>query len=81
MSCESCKKCKEAAEGWSAITLHMVGRLDKNTVDMVNERRKICDNCDQLSNSSLGFLSCQQCGCFYPMLTYAKSKRCPLGKW
>ena len=81
MSCESCKKCKEAAEGWTSLTLHLAGRLDAKTIDLVNSRRKICDNCDELKKSSIGFFTCNQCGCFYPMLAYAKNKQCPLGKW
>ena len=77
----NCQKCKEASEGWSALTLHAIGALDKKTIEMANNRRKICDSCDQLSMSKVGFLSCDQCGCFYPMLTYSKTKKCPLGKW
>jgi len=82
-----CQSCKESAklgqigEGWSALSLHMMGMLDKESVAMANSRRKICDECDQLTKSKVQFLTCKQCGCYYPMLVYAKSKSCPLGKW
>jgi len=77
----SCKKCKEIQEGWTALTMHMAGALDYDTATMANERRKICDNCPELQPSKMQFLSCKQCGCYYPMLAYSKTKKCPLGKW
>ena len=76
-----CKNCKEIQEGWSTLTLHMMGMLDKETAELANNRRKICDECDQLTPSKIQFLSCDQCGCYYPMLAYSKTKNCPLGKW
>ncbi len=77
----NCQKCKEAKEGWTAVTLHMMGALDSELATLANNRRKICDSCDQLTQSKIQFLTCKQCGCFYPMLAYSKSKKCPLGKW
>jgi len=77
----NCEKCKEAKDGWKAASLHMMGMLDHKTATIANERRKICDSCDQLVQSKIQFLKCNQCGCFYPMLAYSKTKKCPLGKW
>ena len=77
----NCEKCKEIQEGWTALTKHMMGALDKQTANMANTRRKICDDCDQLQPSKIQFLTCVQCGCYYPMLAYSKTKKCPLGKW
>ncbi len=82
--CDSCQDkidLKQVGEGWSALGLHMMGMLDKESVEMANSRRKICDECDQLIKSKAQFMHCNQCGCYYPMLTYSKSKSCPLGKW
>ena len=82
--CDSCKdkiNISQISEGWASLSLHMMGGLDKESVAMANSRRKICDDCDQLTQSKVKFLMCKQCGCYYPMLAYAKSKSCPLGKW
>lgn len=77
----SCKECVQIGEGWTKLSLHMMGMLDKKSAELANERRKICDDCPKLVKSSTPFLKCSDCGCYYPMLAYSSDKTCPMGKW
>jgi len=76
-----CKECVQIGEGWTKVTMHLLGLLDKETASLANERRKICDECPKLVESNTSFLKCNECGCYYPMLVYSSTKVCPLGKW
>jgi len=82
MSKESfCKECVQIGEGWTKLSMHMMGILDRDSALLANERRKFCDECPKLVKSSTPFLKCEDCGCYYPMLAYSETKRCPMGKW
>lgn len=76
-----CEECVQVGEGWTKLSMHMIGMLDKESVLLANSRRKICDSCPKLVKSSAAFLKCSDCGCYYPMLAYSSTKSCPLGKW
>jgi len=76
-----CKECIQIGEGWTKLSLHMIGVLDKKSVEEANRKRSICDNCPSLVKSKTQFLQCKECKCYYPMLCYASTKSCPLNKW
>ncbi len=38
-----CKECVQIGEGWTKLSMHMMGILDSDTALLANERRKICD--------------------------------------
>jgi len=76
-----CEECVQVGEGWSKLTMHMMGLLDVNSIELANKRRKICDDCPKLVKSKTAFLKCNDCGCYYPMLAYSSTKSCPMGKW
>lgn len=60
------------------ITDTVKGTVEYATNDMVNNRIKLCNECEYLKQT---FRTCGQCGCLVDKKTkYAKST-CPIGKW
>ncbi len=57
--------------------------LSQSFVNEIEERSMICRSCPSLSVSSKAFLrsKCKSCGCSFPALVFAQSKKCPEGKW
>ena len=53
-----------------------------------DSRAAICSNCDSLKYSErkiatkiISKYKCGECGCSFPMMTFSRKKKCPLGKW
>lgn len=60
--------------------LDAFNKLEPETKETSLKRMEICKGCPHLvSNGKKA--KCGECGCSFPGLTYAKDKKCPLGKW
>lgn len=77
---ECCKK--NFLKKISTSFVESVGRISKDPTlassEIVEERLKVCQNCDRL-NESLGI--CKECGCIVKLKTKFAAVECPLGKW
>jgi hypothetical protein len=49
-----------------------------STNELVEERLKICFDCDSLIKLTV---QCKECGCFMKMKARMQEAKCPLGKW
>ena len=78
---------KNAGEGWFNFMKGCIRRrsLDDELSSLVEKRTKICSQCPNLEViNRKGFImrgKCKSCGCCFPMIVYAKGKRCPEGHW
>lgn len=52
--------------------------LNEDMKLLAEERQYVCLDCEELN---LEEEKCNNCGCSFPELTYAKDKKCPLKKW
>ena len=78
---------KNAGEGWFNFMKGCIKRRSLNSElnSLIESRAKICSTCPNLEIiKSRGFIirgKCKSCGCCFPMIVYAKSKKCPESKW
>ena len=78
---------KNIKDGWLNFMKSCISRrsLDPDLLNIVESRIKICSECPSLVvTKRMGFVSRSKggtCGCFFPMLAYARGKSCPEGKW
>ena len=78
---------KNIGEGWFNFMKGCISRrsLDPELAMLIEKRSKICSTCPELEvTTRRGFVmkaKCGSCGCFFPMIVYAKSKKCPVDKW
>jgi hypothetical protein len=80
---------KNIAEGWvNFIKSSQPDRLSEEMKIMAEKRANICKTCPSLLFSEFTIMGknifkykCKECGCAFPMMTYAKLKKCPKGKW
>jgi hypothetical protein len=79
----------QIAEGW---LIYLKSKQKKGISEdikaMSDERSKICQECPSLVQKEIKIGSreilkyrCSECGCGFPMMTFSKKKKCPLGKW
>jgi predicted Zn-ribbon and HTH transcriptional regulator len=83
-------KVDQMLEGWINFLRNKRPNTDisEEMKDLARTRAAVCNDCDSLVYSERRFgkkvLSrhkCSECGCSFPMLTFSKRKKCPLGKW
>jgi len=80
---------RDIAEGWiNYIKDKQPDGLSSELREMSLSRAKICEECPyllfketKLMGKTITNFKCVKCGCSFPMMTYAKNKKCPLGKW
>lgn len=71
---------KNFVEGSFNELLNKFNALDSETQSMALKRMELCKDCPFLQRTKKG-AKCGECGCKFPGLTYAKDKKCPIGKW
>ena len=82
-------KVDQIAEGWvNFIRSKRPKMLSEEMKSISDFRAKICNDCDslkyyerKLGTRVISKYKCDECGCSFPMLTFSKRKKCPLGKW
>ncbi|MAF25495.1 hypothetical protein CL634_07990 [bacterium] len=78
---------KDIRDGWFNFMKGCIRRrsLDPELRAAIEKRSEICSKCPKLKvMSRRGFIltgKCESCGCCFPMIVYAKGKKCPEGKW
>tara|TARA_R110001592_G_scaffold51934_3_gene159407 strand:- start:289 stop:552 length:264 start_codon:yes stop_codon:yes gene_type:complete len=79
---------KQIKEGWFTYMLYKISSssLKHPFKEVVENRLNICSKCPDLkiSNNKLNTVfqgKCNICGCSFPAIVYAKSKKCPAKKW
>jgi len=80
---------KNIADGWiNYIKDKQPSGISSELKEMASERAKICKECPSLMFSEKTVMGkiifkfkCKECGCAFPMMTYAKNKKCPKRKW
>jgi hypothetical protein len=79
---------KNIKEGWINYIKRSIDRksLTPELREKVESRAAICNQCPYLkviskSNNRLFWGMCRKCGCVFPAIIYAESKKCPLDKW
>ena len=50
------------------------------TTETKEARLKICNDCENIK-TTLGIISCKECGCLLKAKTSFKIEKCPIGKW
>lgn len=71
---------KHFIEGNYNKLLDSFNQLDEDTKTLALKRMEICKGCPHLVVTPKKS-KCGECGCKFPGLTYAKEKKCPIGKW
>jgi hypothetical protein len=88
MACNTCNKQIETVTTTptniiNTISMGVVGltkavlQIDSADRDVVNKRRLICKNCEELNKNFF----CGKCGCLIAAKTTIKSEICPKNKW
>jgi hypothetical protein len=79
---------KDINEGWLNYIKRSIDRrhFDQDLKIVVEKRADICTACPHLrvisrSKNRLFWGMCKKCACVFPAIVYAKSKKCPEGKW
>ena len=80
---------RDIREGWFNYMQSTVDRIFKRNgfpddfKESVKERIAICKSCPELKLHKTRILGsrCNQCGCAFPAMAYAKKKKCPIGSW
>ena len=78
---------KNIKDGWFNFMKSCISRrsLDPELTRLVEKRSKICSECPNLEViTRRGFVArakCGKCRCLFPMVVYAKEKKCPDGRW
>ena len=77
---------KEISDGWVNLIRSYGKGLPQPIREMAEKRAEICKACPHLVKASIRLikrhpLQCDICGCVFPVIAYAKNKKCPLGKW
>jgi hypothetical protein len=76
-------------EGWvNFIRSKRPNMLSQEMKTISDYRAIICGTCDSLKYSErklatkiISKYKCNECGCSFPMMTFSRKKKCPLGKW
>ena len=81
------KDIKNIGDGWLNFMKSCIRRrsLSPELSREIEKRSEICSTCPMLSVKTIrGFVAmgkCESCGCCFPMIIYARNKKCPDGKW
>jgi len=82
-------KVDQFVEGWVNFIRSKRPRMLSDEMKSLSEdRSKICNDCDSLKHHErkigtriVSRYKCNECGCSFPMMTFSKRKKCPIGKW